>query len=139
MLRTVLLLAGVLVCVVALGSDSPKEYDDATMQVDELQGTWQGVAVEIDGSRARAPKELAFRSGAWQISEAGPLPLGRYMTEAGRKPAHLDMRGANETVEYIYRIDGETLRMARTKNGTPRPKSFDDKDLVTFTFKRVRK
>ncbi len=32
MRRTILLLAGVLLCVVALGSDSPKEYDDKTIQ-----------------------------------------------------------------------------------------------------------
>jgi hypothetical protein len=39
MRRTIVLLAGVLLSVVALGSDSPKEYDDRTEVVD-IEGTW---------------------------------------------------------------------------------------------------
>ncbi len=38
MRRTILLLAGVLLSAVALGSDSPKEYDDRT-EVAGIEGT----------------------------------------------------------------------------------------------------
>ena len=42
-----LLPLAVLLILPLLGSDSPKEYDDAAMQMDEIQGTWRLVAVEI--------------------------------------------------------------------------------------------
>ena len=74
MRRTLLLLVGVLLSGMALGSDSPKEYDDAT-QIDGLEGTWQAVSVENLG-------ELVFSDS----SRSGTLDLPRwevYMDGAG--------------------------------------------------------
>jgi uncharacterized protein (TIGR03067 family) len=99
------------------------------------------VAVEIDGKRLRmkVPTELTFRAGRWQIADRNTVGTGGYTAEAGRKPAHLDVVTAGETNKYLYRIDGDTLRMARTKNGDPRPNTFDDADLVVFFYQRVKK
>src|SRR5437016_5373478 len=117
--RIVCLVAGVLLVALMLGSDAPTEYDGATVQKDELEGAWRAVAVETDGSRLRTkvPTELTFRAGRWQISDRNTVGTGSYAAEAGRRPGQLDMTTATDTNKYLYRIDGDTLRMARTKNG----------------------
>jgi hypothetical protein len=66
MRRTVILLMGVLLSVMALGSDSPKEYDDKT-EVKTLEGSWQQVAVEMDGRIHAVPgneaRSVIFENG----------------------------------------------------------------------------
>jgi uncharacterized protein (TIGR03067 family) len=139
--RIVWPLCAVPLVALVLGSDAPREYDGATVPKDELEGTWRAVAVEIDGSRLRTklPSELTFRAGRWWIGDRNMTGAGSYTAEAGRKPAHLDIVTAADTNKYLYRIDGDTLRMARTKNGDPRPRTFDDADLVVFIYQRVKR
>ena len=42
------------------------------------------------------------------------------------------------TVKYIYQIDGDTLRIARTMNDEQRPQGFNDKGVFISTYKRVK-
>jgi hypothetical protein len=66
MRRTILLLAGVLLSAVALGSDSPKEYDDKT-EVAGIEGTWQLTEDEFNGVKMKPCTQLvtSYRSGTY--------------------------------------------------------------------------
>jgi uncharacterized protein (TIGR03067 family) len=140
MRRTVLLLAGVLLVAASLGSDAPKEYDGATEN--EIEGTWRIVAVDLDGRRLReeAPwGKLTFRAGRWQFSAENGVVAASYTTDASCRPAHLDVIYDSDTRKFVYRIDGNTLRMAEAQNwGDPRPRSIDGKGIIVHTYKRVK-
>jgi uncharacterized protein (TIGR03067 family) len=142
MRRTVCLLAALLV-LPSLGSDSPKEYDGATEE-DELRGEWRVVIIE-DETRILDNGALGvrtFRSGKWTYSNGQVSVAGAYTADARYKPPRLDMvgRGANEGLRSlcIYRIDGDTLRLAFPRSGTDRPTTFTG-DVVLVTLKRVAK
>jgi len=151
MRRTVLLLAGVLLCVVALGSDSPKEYDDATMQVDELQGTWRLVGCEFDGRKAAAPypEVLTFCNGTYTHKYyEHDTHSGSYRIDPTHKPQHLDRIASSgslkgRTCRDIFQIDGDTLRIANMSdqllNDKRRPQGFNDDNVFVLVYKRVRK
>ena len=139
-MRRTILLAGVLLSVVALGSDSQKEYDDKTT-VDPLEGTWRLIGSEFEGKKMDIPVEFAmwtFRRGTYTIDDGdgNPVQRGTYRIDATQKPAHLDMG----TAKFIYQIDGDTLRHATLAGAydTPRPQGFYDKAIVVRTYKRVK-
>ncbi len=135
MRRTILLLVGVLLCVVALGSDSPKEYDDKTAVIG-IDGTWQ-----LDGNQENL---MICHSRVWTIDNGNGDPWGgTCRTDPTRKPAHLDWLFASgtykgKTFKFIYQIDGDTLRMATMRNDWERPQTFSDRDIVVWTYKRVK-
>jgi uncharacterized protein (TIGR03067 family) len=148
MRRFVCLLVGVLLVVPALGSDSPKEYGGAT-DGDELQGTWELVSSGCVG-RESPPHPLhrpciqTYRRGKWTYQQAGRvLDEGTYTSDSRRKLAFLDEtktggEAARRTQEYIYRIDGDTLRTAFRLDERGRPQSFDEDDLFIIIYKRVK-
>jgi uncharacterized protein (TIGR03067 family) len=143
--RTLLLLTGVLLSVMALASDSPKDYDDAT-QIDGLEGTWQAVSVEGTGGFFRTPPEwrMIFRDGKFTWTGRGIAPKGSYKVDANKKPAWLDITradlpAAEDIVKCIYRIDGDLLKIAWPID--ERAQIFDikgDRRQSVSTFKRVR-
>jgi len=93
MRRTILLLAGVLLCVVALGSDSPKEYDDRTVYCG-IEGTWQLAKVELGGRNEEPACQsvMSFHAGTWELKESdGGWYKGTYCTDSTQKPPHLDL------------------------------------------------
>jgi uncharacterized protein (TIGR03067 family) len=146
MRRTVLLLAGVLLSAVALGSDSPKEYDDS-MKVDLLEGEWRMVEVEVDGVK---PPFVGFvetyRDASWGAkSEGNETHQGRYKINTSQRPARLDLIPADGpfagvTRRYIYQVSGDVLKTAEAMGSDERPKRFDEKrGVVICTYKRVKK
>jgi len=144
MRRFVCLLAGVLLVVPSLGSDAPKKYDGAT--VDELEGTWQMVAVDDGGGPGALPPvgTQTFRAGTWARSFGGSTDTGTYTTDTSHVPAYLtetyfDQDGKAWTLYYIFRIDGDTLKIARYGRWKPRPKRFDEENLFTVVWRRVKK
>jgi uncharacterized protein (TIGR03067 family) len=143
--RAVLLLAGVL-SVVALGSDSPKDYDDKT-ETTGIEGTWRLTGVEIYGKK----KELAFqvvitlRGGTLTYDYTHGIVRGSYHVDRAGKPLHLDWMPSNgsykgETLEFIYQIDGDILRIAFLLNGNDvqRPLRFSDDDVIIGIFNRAK-
>jgi uncharacterized protein (TIGR03067 family) len=144
--RTVCLLSTILLLAVGLGSDSPKEYDDATQMVG-LEGSWRLVMIEYQGRRTRqSGAGVTFRRGTytWTGSPNGPKN-GNYIIDPKQKPAQLALTNTDgpmkgRTDKEIYRIDGDTLTMAMfLTKGEERPQSFDvKKDLVLWTFKRLK-
>jgi uncharacterized protein (TIGR03067 family) len=138
MRRTVCLLAVVLIVPPSLGFDSPKAYDGATVQVDELEGTWRLVAVEFNGIKMVSDHLVyAFRSGTITFKVRGAETWrGSYRTDPTRKPSDLDMYAT----KWIYQIDGDMLWMAYVpfKFRDSRPTGFDDQGISIQTFKRVK-
>jgi uncharacterized protein (TIGR03067 family) len=120
MRRTILLLTGLLLSIVALGADSPKEYDDRTT-VDPLEGTWRLVGHDNILT--------TYHSGTWTIDNGEGEPWrGTYRIDTTSKQPHLHRFYANgpykgNTIKVIYQIDGDTLRI---------------EGLSNFTFKRVK-
>jgi uncharacterized protein (TIGR03067 family) len=134
MRRTILLLNGVLFTVVALGSDSPKEYDDKTEAVG-IEGTWRMVGNEKN--------VMTCHSGTWTIKGDGGLWQGTYRIDTTCMPAHLDRFYANgplkgKTLKFIYQIDRDMLRIACARNVELRPHGFKDDGVDLWTYERVR-
>jgi uncharacterized protein (TIGR03067 family) len=148
MRRTILACAGVLLSTVALGSDSPKEYDDATA-VDELQGSWQLTEDEFNGQKVKPdPLEVVtFRGGAYVSNYSdGDTFRGSYRLDPTHQPPHLNEVPANgpyqgQTVKYIYQLDRDRLRIAfmAGKDDMRRPQGFNDEGVYVETYKRVKK
>jgi uncharacterized protein (TIGR03067 family) len=135
MRRIVWLLAGVLLVVPSLASDSPKEYD-ATVEVDELEGTWRASQTIIQ----------TFRGNRYVYSVDGAaFSEGTYQVGKHCKPLSLDKRataglGNGRTVKSIFRMEGDTLRTAvRLEDDDRRPKSFEEDGLYITVWKLVRK
>ncbi len=154
MRRTILLLAGVLLSAVALGSDSPKEYDGRT-QVNPLQGKWRPLKLEVTDKTGgkiicTAPEwaDVVFKDERyiWGWGDGySRLTSSRGICtlDASKSPGHLDLTDttgpvAGVTRRCIYRINGETLEIAST-TGQPanRPESFAG-PVTTYTLKRVK-
>jgi uncharacterized protein (TIGR03067 family) len=135
--------------MVALGSDSPKQYDDTT-ETDGLQGTWRLVSLYLAGSEVRPTNSfITFRGDRWSSSSDGQITSeGRYWTHKHRMPSSLHVRytagpGKGETSGYIYRIDGDWLIEACVQHGEALPKGFHhDPDnglhYIYSTYKRVK-
>jgi uncharacterized protein (TIGR03067 family) len=148
MRRTIWLLAGVLLCVAALGSDSPKEYDDKTEVRDELEGTWERTDFTYFGRKLELPyQEVAtFRHGILtrKFSPGETVP-GSYRINPTRSPAHLDWTPSTveckgQTLKWIYKVKADTLKIANvaTPNDEQRPKGFGDDNLSVSTYKRLK-
>ena len=145
MRRIFCLLVGVLLVVLSLGSDSPKEYGDAA-EPDELQGTWALVLQVYDHRQATAPavegsEVETFRAHRWEKGD--PQRSGTYTTDASRRPAHLDAPFPSRhpqqgMMRYLYRIDGDKLQIAFGDDLGIRPRSFDEPGIFVSTYKRVK-
>jgi len=146
-MRRMSLLFTVLIVIPMLGSDSPKEYDDRTETVG-IEGTWRLTEYQFSGYQKETYPfrcVITFRRGAYwsDNGENGkfyPCP-GTYRIDSTLKPSHLDLLPSKEpykgqTLEWIYEIDRDTLRLAGTF--TKRPQGFTNKRVLVVTYKRVR-
>jgi uncharacterized protein (TIGR03067 family) len=147
MRRTVLLLAGVLLAVVALGSDSPKDYDDKT-EVAGIEGTWRLIELESSGKKQKPSTQhvLTIHNGTYTYvdGEGDPVRVNCQIDPA-RNPPHLNIIpsiGFYQGVT-IYQIKGDTLRIAKLPiilgdQRPKRPQGFNDQDVHIETYKRVK-
>ena len=141
-MRRVLFPFAVLLVLLLLGSDSPKEHDDQIV-VDPLEGTWRLIDFEIDGKKKDDPDShlRTFRSGTYTFSDGCGEP-GHYHIDTTCKPPHLDEFPSSGPFKYhpmIYQIDGNTLRIAFTTllQKMRRPQGFNDESVRIYTYKRV--
>jgi uncharacterized protein (TIGR03067 family) len=132
------LLAGVWLCVVALGSDSPKGYDGATEE-SGIEGTWRWTTASGHSL------VMTFHSGGFTLA-IGNTVLGRgsYRIDSSRNPLFLDKLPTygpykGVTVKCLYQIDGGALRIAYTPSDPEqRPQWFTGEGVEVETYKRVR-
>jgi uncharacterized protein (TIGR03067 family) len=143
--RIVWLLVGVLVVVLALGSDVPKEYDGATEYVG-IEGTWRFMSAEFFNAPGSSAREhiITYRGGTFiSTYDNGETYEGSYYLDA-RNPSHLDTVLANGPLKgkrrkFLYEVDGNTLRVAHKWLGDERVKGFDDTEYVwIFTYRRAK-
>jgi uncharacterized protein (TIGR03067 family) len=143
MRRTVFTLSSVLLCVLALGSDSPKEYDDRTEMVG-IEGTWRFTEFEVNGEKWKLSGQnvMIFHRKTYTYYVSGGVTIdGNYRIDTTCKPPHLDYILWLRTVgtgEYIYQIDGDTLKIGFRTDAKGRPQGFNDKDIRIETYKRVK-
>ena len=139
MRRIVCLSAGALLCAVALGSDSPKEYDNRAEE-SGIEGTWRWTTA------SGHPVVLTCHSGGF-TSAVGNVVLGRgsYRIDPGRNPHFLDKMPTygpykGVTVKCLYQIDsGGALRIAYIPlDPEQRPQWFTGEGVEVETYKRVR-
>ena len=147
MRRLTLPLAALLVLPL-LAPDAPREYDGATEEAG-IEGTWRCVSVKHGGLEVQPLKGdeilLVVRGGSYEESYLGRRDRwGPCAVDAARRPARLDL-GYSEgphkgkVWQNIYRVDGDTLRVAYTDSPDACPASFDGKPGVwVHTYKRVR-
>jgi uncharacterized protein (TIGR03067 family) len=146
MRRTSLLLAGVLLGVVALGSDSPKEYNDATGQGSDLEDSWLIISNKFNGVEDLpfATSVTTYRGGYFSTRyRPGTETGGTYVVDTGPHPAHLDLvkkfDDGGRISQCIYRIEGDKLWIGFPQKGDDRPKNFDQKGIDICFYKRAKK
>jgi uncharacterized protein (TIGR03067 family) len=118
-MRRMSLLFAVLLVVPLLGSGSPKDYD-----------------VESSGVKySDVQLVMILRGGTYALSNT---MQGTYRIYPTCDPPHLDMiESEGRTIKRIFRIDGDTLRIAGAP-GAQRPHGFKDEDVKVYFFKRVK-
>jgi len=147
-MRRIVVLLAVVLSVMLLGSGSPKEFDDATIQGADLEGSWFCISELNDGQRPFGwlPYFETFRSGG-VASCSAPYTRsfnGTYRANNSRKLAQLDEmytypNGYKSNEKGIYEVKGNTLRIAYRTRGE-RPVKFDEKGggVILHTFFRVK-
>jgi hypothetical protein len=141
MRRTVCLLAVVLLPLLSLGSDAPKGYDGETQNVG-IDGVWLLVQTEEGGKVLSVkPNQICtYRAGTFHWSTRKD---GAYSVDNRYRPARLTERVtlAPYTYRNIFRIDGDTLRIAYflwLDDDYPGGFCGDGRELVVDTYKRVK-
>jgi uncharacterized protein (TIGR03067 family) len=128
-----------------LGSDSPKEYDDA-LKVDGLEGEWDKVEVHYGGQNLGRSGHTTFiaRGHKFTWQGGGESTTGTYTVDTTTKPGHTIQLptsgpGKNTTWKMIYQVDGDRLTIAYLLVISQYPKGFDDPDAFVTIMRRVKK
>jgi uncharacterized protein (TIGR03067 family) len=150
-----LLRMGALVCLLVLPSltvaDQGERTDNSeTIVAGQLRGTWVAVSMERKGHKEEAPKNreltFAFDVAKVLITEGTHKEEWSYQNRDTRTPWEIDlipMKGQPQPpgliIKGIYRIDGDTLKLAFRMGGS-RPSAFESKDDESgvITFKRKK-
>ncbi len=144
MIAAVALVAGIIPLAAADDKDDSKSF----------QGNWKLLEISSSGKKMDRPREI----DAWSTwTFAGDNLTMKFFGEeketvvtikldSSKKPKHINLTSGEtgkdkETVEAIYQIDGDTLKIAQPKAGPKgkRPVEFDEKDIVVLTFKKEKK
>jgi uncharacterized protein (TIGR03067 family) len=137
-------MAGLVVAVAAFAPGA--RADDVPKGLEKLQGEWKLVALAIDGKESRpAPFDLKVRikgdayvlggkgKGAAKL-KAGPGTIDPTLdvtfTEGGSK---------GETLQCVFEVKGDTLRVCRRNGGKGRPDAVASKSgTVVETYEKVK-
>src|ERR1700722_12121645 len=108
-------LLAVLLVILLLGSDSPKDYDDRTEYVG-IEGMWRLTAYEFGGRKVKLPFQvvLIYRDETFVYKRSdGDTTQGNYRIDPSRNPAPLDLIPSSgnfkgQTHKWIYQINNDT-------------------------------
>ena len=135
----------VLVSCLFLGGDGK---DDATTDLKNIQGKWKVTSGVIDGNELPADQlgELVYSGNKYTWKSGDQSGAGTFKLDHSKKPKQLDAVPSDgpvkgQTVEHIYEIDGDKLRICLALPGTNRPTQFKSEagsGLWLFTYKRVK-
>jgi uncharacterized protein (TIGR03067 family) len=132
--------------------DRGETADNAeTTQTDQLQGTWVVVGVQVEGKKTKlfnADEEtLSFERGKLTHKVGFTTHTSSYRTDANKPRKELDMTAPKfddpkvmKTTKAIYRIDGDTLKIAYslTYLGRDRLTAFEGPDVYLVILKRKK-
>jgi RNA polymerase sigma-70 factor (ECF subfamily) len=121
---------------------SVAKHDTARTDLDRLQGVWSVVSIEQGGKPAKLEKAVFMVDGkraCWQTSES-EMQGGLYL-ETSSKPRTYDFVMSTRTIEGIYSLDGDTLRLCQDVGPeAKRPVGFATKKgshQILFVLKRT--
>jgi RNA polymerase sigma factor (sigma-70 family) len=127
-------------------TDTPKDQavkdKPAMTDLDRLQGVWSVVSTEQNGKPAKLEKTVFMVDGKRACLRTcdGELQGGLYLDPAST-PKTYDFVMSERTIEGIYSLDGDTLRLCYDPaTGAKRPVGFvteKDKGQFLFVLKRV--
>jgi uncharacterized protein (TIGR03067 family) len=120
---------------------------------DELQGKWKLMEVEKDGKSHKVKGqtteyfEMIFKGNkvTARFKEGTPEQEGTYKFLADTKPKAIDFTPTTgdekgKTVQGIYEIKGNKLKLCVAVPGTKRPMKFESKgeEIVVYLLERVK-
>jgi RNA polymerase sigma factor (sigma-70 family) len=123
-------------------ADAGRKPDAPRTDLDRLQGVWSVVSIEQGGKPARLEKAVFMVDGkraCWQTSEH-EMQGGLYLDPTS-KPRTYDFVMSTRTMEGIYSLDGDTLRLCyNLGTEAKRPVGFATEkgsQQVLFVLKRI--
>jgi uncharacterized protein (TIGR03067 family) len=138
----------ILAAGLAVAADTPK---GAAKELAKLQGTWNVVAVEVDGQRLPAETtkgwKLVIKDNKYTFEAGKASTEGTYRLDPAKTPKAIDATRTNgpdkgKTLLGIYQLDGDRLLMCFAEPGQKnRPASFVLKKgagLRMYVLKRAR-
>lgn len=139
MSRTVCRLA---ICVLALGSGASALLADEKEDWKSLKGTWnvdKAVLMGMDQSEAFKTLVLTVDEGKYSVVFLGNTDKGTLKIDAAAKPKRISITGTegptkDKTIEAIYEIDGDTLKICYSLEGKDPPKAFESKEGTQTLF-----
>jgi uncharacterized protein (TIGR03067 family) len=139
-------LLGMLTVALLLAADSPKGYDDTAIQTNDLPGAWHLIGVERNGMAVGfAPIVETYRDGKFTTTDSTDAVTdeGIYKVDSRHNPGHLEetslTTNKGRTYLYIYRLEGELLKIGYKGDCSVRPTSFKEAGVIILTFKREKK
>jgi RNA polymerase sigma factor (sigma-70 family) len=127
-------------------ADEPaaKPEENAKTDAESLQGEWAAKSVEIDGKDYTAQK-----AKSWTLTIDGDKVKGMTKTgdelsfklDATKKPKEIDLAGERTELarKAIYELDGDTLKVCWSQDGTVRPTDFTSTSGVLAVYERKKK
>jgi uncharacterized protein (TIGR03067 family) len=141
-----------LLCLVVVQSQAADDKKADKTDKDKLQGTWVATSIDFMGKTLPVPegKELSFTFDGDKLKIHDPDKKkdeeGTFKIDEKKDPKEIDLTGPKddnpketETLKCLYKLDGDTLKLAISEKGPKgdRPTKFDDKS-VTMTFKKKK-
>jgi uncharacterized protein (TIGR03067 family) len=144
-MRRLILLLPTLLVFSLLGSDSPRDYNEATEAVG-VEGRWQLTEYVFKGETRKPDFQavITCHNGSFTCEySTGDKVSGRYCTDTACEPPHLDWRPSNgnnqgQVLRFIYRLRGNILLVGGVDEGEQRPRSFNDQLIFVSSYKRVK-
>src|SRR5947207_2401818 len=119
----------ILVVGLVLASDSPREYEDATVSGDQVYGVWKRSGLILDGNDLGAPDwVITLRDGKYSGQVGGSVETGTYRITGSGGTRRLEMvrtsdRSSNTQGQFLFRVEGDTLTMAYHNGAAARPET----------------
>jgi uncharacterized protein (TIGR03067 family) len=105
--------------------------EDNKKDQEKLQGKWSVVSAERDGQAHDKIKDdkLVIASDRITITKASgnEEPAVTFTLDATKKPKHIDVMVSGMTMQAIYELDGDNLKLCFARPGAERPGDFTTK------------
>jgi uncharacterized protein (TIGR03067 family) len=138
----------VCVCVVPLahGDEGKKAKEDAK----KMDGTWKPVTAELDGKpfseEVLKTMKLVVADGKYTVTVGEQADEGTVKLDPAKKPCEMDIVGTkgpnkDKTIQAVYELKDDTLRVCYDLTGKARPKEFKTKggtQLFLVEYKREK-